>query len=271
MPPLLLMAARCLIAGGVLFAWAAFREPRGGASRHWGSAAASGALLFLGGQGLLAVGQRTVPSGTASLVMATIPVWLVLLEAISGGPRPRTATLLGLGLGLSGLLVLVGPGRATPGPGLAVLVGSAFAWAAGSILSRRLPHPASLVRTSGMQFLCGGAALGVVGLAAGEWAQLGPAALAPRALAAFAYMVLAASLVGFTAYTWLLRVSTPSRVGTYAFVNPVVALLLGATVAGERMDARTVAASVVILGGVALVVTSRAPASADPEDAAPSG
>jgi drug/metabolite transporter (DMT)-like permease len=135
-------------------------------------------------------------------------------------------------------------------------VASAFGWAAGSILSRHMPRPRSVMLASGMQLLAGGTALAVVGLAIGEAGRVDARVLAPRAVLAFAYMVVAASLVTFTAYMWLLRVSTPARVGTYAFVNPVVARLLGWAFAGESLDARTLLASAVIVAGVALVVTT---------------
>lgn len=257
MPPFLMMAVRSLIAGTLLYAWA---RGRGAAPApgQWRAAALVGTLLFLGCHGLLGWAQQTVPSGVAALVLATIPVWMTLIDWASGGPRPRTRGVVGLALGLLGLVVLVdpSPGRAVGVPGLVALVLSALAWASGSMLSRRLPAPGSLVLASGMQLLSGGSALLVVGLALGEAGRVDAGVLAPRALAGFAYMVIVASLVAFTAYMWLLRVSTPERVGTYAFVNPVVALFVGRVVGGESLDARTLGASLVIVAGVALIVTA---------------
>ena len=260
MPPLLMMAARSLLAGGLLFAWARVRGGHRPAPGQWRAAAAVGSLLFLGCHGLLAWAEQTVPSGVAALTMATIPVWMTLLDWATGGLRPRWQATTGLALGLAGLVLLIAPSSRGGAPllGQLALVASAFAWAAGSILSRLLPRPQSLVLASGMQLLAGGAALLVVGLALGEAARVDERVLAPRAVLSFAYMVVAASLVSFTAYMWLLRVSTPARVGTYAFVNPVVALVIGSTIGGESLGARTLLASLVIVAGVALLVTSPA-------------
>jgi drug/metabolite transporter (DMT)-like permease len=258
MPPFLMMAVRSLIAGTLLFGWALLRNRERPAPEQWAAAAAVGTLLFLGCHGLLAWAEQTVPSGVAALMLATIPVWMTLLDWASGGARPGWRAIVGLALGLLGLLFLIGPGPRDGAPliGLLALVASAFAWAAGSILSRHLPRPPSLVLASGMQLVTGGAALAVVGLAIGEAGRIDAGVLAPRAVLAFVYMVVAASLVSFTAYMWLLRVSTPARVGTYAFVNPVVALFVGWAFAGESLDARTLSASLVIVVGVALIVTS---------------
>jgi drug/metabolite transporter (DMT)-like permease len=260
MPPFLMMAARSLIAGTLLFLWARLREGARPARGQWPAAAAVGALLFLGAHGLLAWAEQTVPSGVAALAMATIPVWMTLLDWASGGARPGWRAMAGLVLGLLGLVFLIGPGprSGTTLAGLLALVASAFAWAAGSILSRHLPRPASLVLASGMQLMAGGAALLVVGLVRGEARGIESSVLAPRAVFSFFYMVVAASLVSFTAYMWLLRVSTPALVGTYAFVNPVVALFVGWAIGGESLDLRTLLASLVIVAGVALIVTSPA-------------
>jgi drug/metabolite transporter (DMT)-like permease len=258
MPPFLMMAIRSLTAGSFLFGWARLRGGERPGPGQWRAAAAVGTVLFLGCHGLLAWAEQTIPSGVAALVLATIPVWMTLLDWASGGPRPRGQVVVGLALGLTGLVVLIGPspGQGAPLAGLLALLVSAFAWAAGSILSRRLARPPSLVLASGMQLMAGGAALAIVGLALGEAGRIDSGALAPRAVLAFAYMVVAASLISFTAYMWLLRVSTPARVGTYAFVNPVVALLVGWAIGGEGLDARTLSASLVIVVGVALVVTA---------------
>jgi drug/metabolite transporter (DMT)-like permease len=263
MPPFLMMAVRCAIAGALLFGWAWLREGARPAPEHWRSAALVGPLLFLGCHGLLAWAEQTVPSGVASLVLATTPVWLTLLDWATGGTRPTARAAAGLALGLLGLVFLIGPGpgRGTPIVALLVLVASAFAWAAGSILSRHTALPSSLVLSSGMQLLAGSVALSVVGLLLGEAARVDARVLAPRALGGFAYMVILSSLVGFTAYTWLMRVAPPARVGTYAFVNPVVALVVGWALGGEALSGATLASSAVIVAGVALIVTGTRPAA----------
>jgi drug/metabolite transporter (DMT)-like permease len=257
MPPFLMMGVRSLLAGALLFGWARFRDGARPAAAHWPTAAAVGIVLFLGCHGLLAWAEQTVPSGIAALVLATIPVWMTLLDWLGGGSRPRWQGALGLALGVAGLGVLIGPGSAASAPlaGLSALVLGAFAWAAGSMLSRRVSLPANLTLASGMQLLCGGCALVATGLLLGEAGRVDAGVLAPRAVASFAYMVGISSLVGFTAYMWLLRVASPTLVGTYAFVNPVVALVVGAAVAGEPLAPRVAVASLVIVSGVALIVT----------------
>jgi len=177
-----------------------------------------GILLFLGCHGSLAWAQQRVPSGIAALGLATIPFWMTLLDWLWGGAsRPSGAVWLGLGLGLLGLAVLVGPGgwsRAVDAMGLAALLFSALAWAAGSILARRSRLPASVVLTTGMQLVAGGLALLVVCVASGEAQRFDPASVSLRSLAGFAYMVGASSILAFTAYVWLLRVAPPSRVAS---------------------------------------------------------
>lgn len=261
MPPFLMMGVRSLIAGALLFGWARFRDGAHPAPRQWRPAAAVGIVLFVGCHGVLAWAAQTVPSGIAALVLATIPVWMTLLDWWGGGTRPRWQGAAGLALGVGGLGILVGPGgaRDAQGAGLLALVFSAFAWAAGSILSRRVERPANVTLASGMQLLCGGAALVAIGLLLGEGARVGAGVLAPRALFSFAYMIGISSLVGFTAYMWLLRVASPTLVGTYAFVNPVVALAVGALVANEPLSVRVVSASLVIVAGVALIVVGAGP------------
>ncbi len=259
MPPFLMMAVRSMLAGSLLVAWARVREGVRPSRAHWGPAAAVGTLLFLGCHGLLAWAEQTVPSGLASLPMATTPVWLALLDWAAGGARPRGQTVFGMALGLGGLAILIAPGHAQGAPllGLLALVLGAFSWAAGSVLSGRVPRSESLVLASGMQLLTGGAVLAIVGLALGEAGRVDAGVLAPRPLLGFAFMVVASSLLGFTAYMWLLRVTTPARAGTYAFVNPVVALFVGSFIGGETLEARTLWASLVIVAGVAIIVAAR--------------
>jgi drug/metabolite transporter (DMT)-like permease len=164
---------------------------------------------------------------------------------------------LGLGLGLLGLAVLVGPGSwggAVDAVGLLAIQASAFSWALGSIKARRSHLPTSVVLSTGMQLMAGGAALLIVSVVSSEAAGFDPCSVSTRSLLGFAYMVGGASIVAFTVYVWLLRVSTPSRVGSYAFVNPLVAVFLGAAVGGEPLTARTALASVLILAAVAAIL-----------------
>lgn len=260
-PPFLLMGVRSLLAGFCLYAWARLRGAGPPTPQHWRGAAAAGVFLFLGCHGLLAWAQQRVPSGVAALGLATIPLWMTLLDWLwARGPRPRAPVWIGLALGLLGLGVLISPGRwsgTVDAIGLVALLASAFAWATGSILGRKSRLPTSVVLSTGMQLLAGGLALVAVSVVTGEAAGFDPAGVSSRSIVGFAYMVVASSILAFTAYVWLLRVSTPSRVSSYAFVNPLVAVSVGWAFGGEPLTARTAVAALLIVAGVAAIVTGR--------------
>ena len=260
-PPFLLMGVRSMLAGLCLYLWARLRSAEPPTLGHWRAAAAVGVLLFLGCHGLLAWAQGRVPSGVAALGMATLPLWMTLLDWLwAGAPRPGVPVWLGLGLGLLGLSVLVGPGSwggAVDATGLLVLQASGFSWALGSIKARRSNLPGSVVLSTGMQLIAGGAALTIVSVLSGEAMGFDPGAVSMRSLMGFAYMVIGASILAFTAYVWLLRVSTPSRVASYGFVNPLVAVVVGSSVGGEPLNARTAMAAVLILAAVAAILSGR--------------
>ncbi len=260
-PPFLLMGVRSLLAGVCLFAWARLRGAKRPTPQHWRAAAAAGTLLFLGCHGLLAWAQLRVPSGVAALALATIPVWMTLLDwLLARGRRPGPSVWTGIALGLFGLGVLAAPGRGTGTVdllGILALLASAFAWAAGSIVGRESRLPSSVVLATGMQLLAGGLALAAVSVGAGEAVAFDPSGVSSRSILGFVYMVVASSILALTAYVWLLRVSTPSRVGSYAFVNPLVAVLIGWAVGGEPLTARTAVAALLIVAGVASIVTGR--------------
>ena len=262
-PPFLLMGVRSLLAGLCLYLWARLRSDERPTLAHWRAALVVGVLLFLGCHGLLAWAQQRVPSGVAALGMATLPLWMTLLDWLwAGAHRPGLPVWLGLVLGLLGLAVLVGPGirgEAMNGTAILALQASGFAWALGSVKARRSHLPTSVVMSTGMQLIAGGAALALVSLVSGEATNFSPGAVSMRSVLGFAYMVGAASILAFTAYVWLLRVSTPSRVASYAFVNPLVAVVLGAAVGGEPLNARTALAAVLILAAVAAILSGRRP------------
>ncbi|MGE5180074.1 MAG: drug/metabolite exporter YedA [Bacteroidota bacterium] len=263
MPPLLMAGIRFLIAGGLLYGWLALRGEAPRPTRaQWRSAAILGILLFVVGNGGVSWAETRVPSGLAALLVATIPFWIVILDwARRGGTRPGARTIVGIGAGFAGVLLLVGahgPGGGIDHAGAAVLVVAPIGWALGSVLSRRLPHPASHLQSGAMQMLAGGVALCVVGLAIGEGPKLHAGALSARSVLALFYLVFAGSIVAFSAYNWLLHASTPARVGTYAFVNPAVAVLLGWAFAGEPVGPNVLVAGAFILAGVVLIVVARA-------------
>lgn len=272
LPPLLMAGARFLLAGGVLYGVMRLRGEPAPTPRHWRSTAIIGALLLMFGNGGVTLAERTVPSGVTALLVAMVPMWMVLLEWLRpGGSRPTLRTVLGLVVGFVGMVVLVGPG--VTGGGRVDLVGAGFvvlgsaAWAAGSIYSRGATLPGSALLATGMEMLWGGAFLVAAATLTGEWGRFDPAAVSTASLLAYLYLVVFGSLVGFTAYIWLLGVSTPARVSTYAYVNPVVAVLLGWWLLDEPLTARVIAAAAIIVLAVAVITTGRRTGPAEAPDA----
>ena len=263
LPPFLMAASRFLVAGPLLYAWARWRGAARPAPGHWRAAAVVGALLLLGGNGAVVWAEQRVPSGVTALLVAMVPLWMVLLDWLRpGGVRPTLAVFSGVALGLAGLVLLVGPEQILGGEhvdhaGALALAFGCLTWSIGSVYSRHAPLPASPQLATAMEMVAGGALLLVASLARGEWQQLAAQAISLRSLAALAYLVVFGSLVALTAYVWLLRQTTPARVSTYAYVNPVVAMLLGWALAGEPLSARTLVAAAVIVGGVVLITRSK--------------
>jgi drug/metabolite transporter (DMT)-like permease len=272
LPPFLMAGVRFLVAGAavhmVLRARGAAAPPRS----LWRSALIVGALLLLGGNGAVVWAEQHVPSGVAALLVATVPCWMVLLEWLRpGGVRPTFAVVLGLVLGTAGIIILIGPdalgaGRVDP-IGAGVLALGSLSWATGSIYSRSIRIPATPLLFTGMQMLAGGACLTAFGLLLGEAGEVDLGAVSARSALALLYLILFGSLIGYTAYIWLLRVSTAAKVATYAYVNPVVAVLLGWLFAGEALTTRMMLAAAVIVTGVA-VITARRRNGARPAPAA---
>jgi drug/metabolite transporter (DMT)-like permease len=264
LPPLLMAGARFVIAGTILLLWARLRQRAERPSRRdWITGLVSGALLLLGGNGAVVWAEQRVPSGIAALLVAVVPVWMVLLDWMRpGGRRPAWLVFVGLALGLAGLALLVGPGALRGGGeidplGAAVLIAGSLSWAVGSLYTQRAPRPRSANNGSGTQMFAGGLCLLVVALATGEGAQLDLAHASTRSLLGFAYLVTFGSLIGFTAYLYLLAHTTAAKAATYAYVNPVVAVLLGWAFAHEPVTSRTLMAAAVILAGVAIITVAR--------------
>ncbi len=263
LPPLLMASARFLVTGSLLYVWARSRGAPRPTRSQWKSAVVVGGLLFVAGNGSVVVSEQWVASGLVALLVASVPLWMVVLDWLWGsGLRPSRRVVSGLLLGFAGVAFLAG------GPGTGVedarqLVGSilvvlgSLAWAGGSIYARHADVPYRPRLWVGMQMLAGGVLLLPVAVAAGELARFEPAGVSLGSALALAYLIVFGSLVAFSAYIWLLGVSTPARVGTYAYVNPVVALFLGWALAGEPLTFRSMVAAAIIVGSVALITTER--------------
>ncbi len=265
LPPLLMAGARFVIAGMILLAWARLRSSDAElpTSRDWWSGLVSGGLMLLGGNGAVVWAEQRVPSGLAALLVAIVPLWMVLMDWLRpGGRRPPTLVFVGLGLGLVGLGLLVGPdalhsgGAIDPAGTIALMLGS-MAWAAGSLYTQRAPRASTGLNGSATQMLAGGLCLLVGGVLMGEPTHMDLAHATTRSLLGFLYLVSFGSLVGFTAYYYLLSHTTAAKAATYAYVNPVVAVLLGWFFAHEPVTQRTLLAAAVILGGVAIITVAR--------------
>ncbi len=262
LPVFLYAGVRFVVAGAILYVAARALGGARPARAHWRDAAIVGALLLLVGNGGVSVAEQTVPSGITAVLVATVPLWMVLLHWWPGGVRPTWPIVAAIVLGLIGVVLLVGPadlaggGRVDPF-GAVVLVIASLGWAAGSLYSRRATASSALLAT-GMQQLAGGALLLAAGALSGELTSLRPEAFTPKSLLALAYLITFGSLVGFTAYIWLLRHVQPALVSTYAYVNPVVAVFLGWLLAAEPITPRTLLASSIVVGAVAIITTEQA-------------
>ncbi len=261
-PPLLMVGSRYVIAGGILYLWSRLRGEPGPTLLHWRSAFIAGALLLLGGNGGLAWAEQRVPSGLAALLIATTPMWMALLAWWRGISRPNAGVSAGLALGFSGMLVLVGPGAFTGHSSVdplraLVLELTALSWAAGALYGREADLPPSVVESTGIQMIAGGVLLLLAGAVRGELADFSLAAITLRSWLAFLYLIVFGGIVGMTAFLFLMRATTPARASTYAYVNPIIAVLLGAAFAGETLTPRTLVAAAIIVAGVALVITFR--------------
>jgi drug/metabolite transporter (DMT)-like permease len=260
LPPFLMASARFLVAGSLVYAWARFVGGAAAPSRaQWRAAAVIGVLLLVGGNGLLVWSEQRIPSGVAALLVGTVPCFMALIEWLRpGGVRPSRHVVAGLVLGLVGLFWLVGPDTLMGGGrvdiiGAAVVVLGSFSWAVGSIYSRHVPTTQSPFLSTAMQMLAGGAVLLALSTVLGEPWSLHVSAVSLKSALGLVYLIVLGSIVAFSAYIWLLRVSTPARVSTYAYVNPVVAVFLGWALAGEALTTRMMVAAAVIVSGVALI------------------
>jgi drug/metabolite transporter (DMT)-like permease len=268
-PPFLMAGVRFLIAGGLLYMWAIRRGDRSDrpTARHWLAAFLTGIPMLAVGNAAVGWAEETVDTGTASLIIASVPLWLALLDRVGYGQRIARSTVVGLVVGFAAVGFLAGPGGF--GGRAFVLVFTSLAWSLGSLYARQAPLPNRPSVAVGMQMLAAGLVLTVFAAAKGEAGQVDVGAISLESWLGLAYLVVAGSLVAFSAYMWLLRNSPTSLVGTYAYVNPVVAVLLGTVFLGEPLGWRTVIGGTVIVASVALIVRAPKPKEQQAELARP--
>ena len=263
-PPFTLAAVRFLVAGTILFTWRRLAGDPMPKRFEWRSAAIVGLLMLLGGNGGLVWAEQRVNSGVAALLVGSVPMFMVMIDGLRpGGRRPTLGALLGVLFGFGGIALLISPTQwvgashaVDPLGVLALLVGSLL-WSLGSLVNRDARLPESPLLGTGMAMLAGGAGLLLAATLTGEWGRLDLAAVSTRSLFGLVYLIVFGSLVGFAAYTWLLRVAPTPLVSTYAYVNPLVALLLGTLLAGEPLTPRVLVSALIIVSSIALITLTR--------------
>ncbi len=260
MPPLLMAAARNLLAGVILFPIALRRVRRWPTRQEWLSCAVVGVLLLVA-NGVVGVGEKAVPSSLAALLIATVPLWLLGIDAGLNHARLGLAPLAGLLLGLAGVALLsgLGGGGTISVVGALTILGAAAMWALGTIMARRGTLPSSPALASGMEMLIGGAALLILSTATGEFSSLHLGHVSTRSWLALAYLIVIGSIVAFSAYGIAVRTLPTATVATYAYVNPVIAVLLGALILSEKLTTAMIFGGVLIVGAVVLVVRRNPP------------
>jgi drug/metabolite transporter (DMT)-like permease len=262
-PPLLFAAMRFLVAGLVLYGWMVARGEPSPTRRQWGSACLLAMLIFVFDYGLLFWAEKRVPSGIAAVMMATIPAFIALSEVLVLHTQKLTARLAcALLLGIAGVAVLVSRslnlgGAPIDSIGALALIFASISWSVATVLTRKLPLPQSKVMSAGAQTLAGGVMLALAAAAFGEFRDFHPSAVSRGAWFSLLYMIVAGSIVGFTAYVWLIHHESPTKVGTYAYVNPVVAVLVGYFLGGEALGIRTVLGTTCVLISVVVITTAR--------------
>jgi drug/metabolite transporter (DMT)-like permease len=267
LPPFLMAATRFLVPGAVMYALLRRKYPAP-TRAQWAWAALCGTLLLLGGNGTVTWAEQWVPSGLAALIVASVPLWMGVFNwMVEPTARPGARGIAGIVLGFGGVAALVDPrGEFGADPqvllGAVSIVGASALWAAGSLASRRADKPRSPFLTTAMQMLCGSVALAVAGTLTGEWSRVDLAGVSTKSVLALLYLMSFGSVVALSAYVWLLQVSTPAKASTYAYVNPVVAVLLGWALAAEPVSARTLGAAAVIVVAVVMITSERPRATA---------
>ncbi|MGE5072499.1 MAG: EamA family transporter [Anaerolineae bacterium] len=263
-PPFLMAGVRFLISGLILYGWRRLAGDSAPTARQWRSGAIVGLLLLVGGNGVVSWAEQRVASGIAALIVASIPLWVALIDALRPhGVKPDWKIILGLLIGFGGIVLLVvssGGHSAAEGVTIAGVIGlllAAFLWSLGSIYGRDADMPQSSLLGTGIEMLAGSAGLFVAATLLGEWKVLDISTISTRSLLGLGYLIVAGSLIGFTSYSWLLRNAPVSLVSTYAYVNPVVAILLGAWLANEVLNLPIILSALVIIASVVVINTSK--------------
>jgi drug/metabolite transporter (DMT)-like permease len=264
-PPFLMAGTRFVLAGMIMYAIAWSQGIVEATWRNWRTSLIIGACLLLGGNGGVTISEKYIDSGLAALIVAIVPIYIVLLGWLTGmAPRPTPIMWMGLAGGFVGVGILFGPGLhvqsiagRNPATGISILLVTSFIWSAGSLYSRVAKHAASPFLTAAQQMICGGILLLIAAVITGELPRFHPGSVSLLSAGSFIYLVLVGAVIGYTAYIWLLRHCDPAKVATYAYVNPIVAVLLGTWFAGETVTVRTLIAAALIIGSVALIITAQ--------------
>src|SRR5436305_3672333 len=264
-PPFLMAGARFVLAGLIMYAIAWSQGISKSSWANWRTSLIIGACLLLAGNGGVTISEKYIDSGLAALIVAIVPIYIVLLGWMTGmAPKPTPIMWLALVGGFVGVGILFGPAlhfssndARHPAIGISILLVSSFIWSAGSLYSRVAKHAASPFLTAAQQMICGGILLLFAGIVTGELRHFYLSTISMKSLCSFVYLVIIGAVIGYTAYIWLLRHCEPAKVATYAYVNPIVAVLLGTLFAGETVTMRTLIAAALIIGSVALVITAQ--------------
>ena len=262
-PPFLMAGIRFLIAGVLLYGFVVLKEKKHPKLIEWRDTTIIGMLLLLGGNGLVVIAEKTIPSSIAAIVIATVPLWMIVIAwLLKSQTKPNKSTLIGTLIGFIGVVILMFPSDQEhlhfDTFGLLLTLLAAILWSLGSIYSQKATLPSSVMLSTAMQMLSGGLVLIIVATLFGEWQQFHIETLSSRSLFAVAYLVFIGSLVGFSAYVWLLKNASPYLASTYAFVNPLVALFLGYFFADELLSVKALLATVLIISAVVMITLSKA-------------
>jgi drug/metabolite transporter (DMT)-like permease len=268
-PPFLMSGVRYFVAGSIMYIIARASGSPAPLRVHWRSAAIIGALLLLMGNGLIAWAEEKVPSGMTALMVATVPLWFVVLYWLFfNGPKPSLRIIAGLILGFGGIFILIGPDQLTgdghlPFIRLAAIVIATIGWTFGSLYAKGAKLPSSAVLVTGMQMFCGGVFMVIAGSLKGEWADFQPAQVSYASIVALVYLIIFGSMIGFSAYSWLVRVAPPSKVSTYAYVNPVIAVFLGWAMGGEKLQWYALVGAAAIVLSVIIITSAPKPVKSE--------